>query len=176
MTLNIACIGARSLPQESLLYCEEIGEKLVSSGFAIHTGNAQGADQAFARGGNKVDPSKVTLHLPWFNYNKQSLILGNKVFNYPFEDLDFYESLASSCHPVWNKLSSPVKKLHTRNASIICPSKKPVDICIAWPSKTLGKGGTGLGMRIAEKKNVDLYDLNETPPEQILQWLNDLKG
>lgn len=176
VTRDHACIGSRTLHTEQIRACEDLGEVIVRGGGRLHSGNAAGADQAFARGGNRVDPSLVHLHLPWRSFNFTAVHPGNNL--HVLEDMDpealaFYERLALRCHPRWQYLKQGAKKLHTRNSSIVCPtvvkleggvkkvSRGPVDLCLAIPSDKPGRGGTGLGMRVAEAIGVEVVDLNQ---------------
>lgn len=169
--MRVACIGSRDLSEEALDDCTEIGRLVVSRGFELHSGNAPGADQAFAQGGNSVDPKRVHLHLPSFSFNLEAIVLGNHVYTYPFDDLRFYSTIAADCHPKWEYLKDYVRKLHVRNASILVPQKQNVDVCVAWPSQRIGGGGTGQGMRIAAARGIRLIDLTQTPAEQVIFWL-----
>ncbi|MBD3261608.1 MAG: hypothetical protein GF334_08005 [Candidatus Altiarchaeales archaeon] len=174
-TMRVACIGSRGLSNQELDLCRQMGRLLVRAGYELHSGNAPGADQAFAAGGNEVDPSLVFLHLPWPGFEKQAALQGNQVDTYPFEDMRFYVDIAAENHPYWNRLKSGVRKLHTRNAAILVPGKRNVDVCLAWPSRKPGGGGTGQGMRIAQKRGIRLLDLTRVNPQQVIRWLEDIQ-
>lgn len=57
MLPKIACIGSRQIGKYQFL-CYQVGQKVVRSGYFLATGNATGADQAFAAGANSIDPTK----------------------------------------------------------------------------------------------------------------------
>ena len=59
--LYIACIGSRATPPLVLDWMRQAGALLVRAGHRIISGNAPGADQAWAAGGNTADPTQVTL-------------------------------------------------------------------------------------------------------------------
>lgn len=173
--MKVACIGSRDLTEDQLDLCVEIGRLVVANGFELHSGNADGADQAYARGGNSVNPEMVHLHLPWLSFKKNAIVLGNHVYIYPFDSMRFYVDIAADCHPKWQYLKDYAKKLHARNASILVPGQQNVDFCVAWPSSRPGGGGTGQGMRIAERRGIKLIDLTRTPAEQVIRWLEQVQ-
>lgn len=173
--MRVACIGSRGLSAQELDLCRELGKLVVGAGHELHSGNAPGADQAYARGGNEVDPSRVFLHLPWDGFEKRSIQPANRVEVYPFGNMRFYVDIAAASHPYWSRLKSGVRRLHTRNASILVPHQQAVDVCVAWPSSKPGGGGTGQGMRIAKRLGIRLIDLTRTDPLQVIRWLKDVQ-
>ncbi len=178
MTKAIACIGSRSLKTSEILECEEIGRAIAERGWELHTGNAQGADQAFARGANEVNPKLVHLHLPWFKYERDAIVSGNvvrTVEDLEAHELDFYTQLAEKYHPAWERLSQGVRKLMIRNGMIILPCGcHSVDVTIALPSSKPGGGGTGQGMRMTEgDRDAKLIDLTKTDPDLVQRWILD---
>ena len=76
---TIACIGSRATPAPILSWMEETAAKLVFAGHTIASGNAPGADQAWARGANTVDPTRVALFLPWDSFERQAVHPRNRV-------------------------------------------------------------------------------------------------
>jgi hypothetical protein len=163
----IACIGSRELNNKQLETCRILGEWIVGHGHTLRSGNAVGADQAFQAGGNKQDPTKVQLCLPWRDMNKAAIVPGNQVINlYREENPRFaeVEELAMSCHPNWSRLNAGARKLHMRNVLIVLGEHdRPgrADMVIAWPSLKLGGGGTGQGMRVAKRTGVRLVDVSK---------------
>lgn len=172
--MRVACIGSRDLTRAQVEQCQEIGALVVANGFELHSGNALGADQAFASGANSKHPELVHLHLPWSSYEQESVRPENHVYVYPFGNMKFYVDVAANAHPNWTNLKSAVRKLHARNGSILIPNGKDVDVCIAWPSSRLGGGGTGQGMRIAQSRGIRLIDLTKVSPSQVISWLKNV--
>jgi len=165
--MRVACIGSRGLTEDQLESCRRFGQWIAKMGHELHTGNALGADQAFAYGANQVDPTKVFLHLPWQNYEKSAITEGNQVFvvgDITPELEILYERLARQAHPAWARLESAARKLHIRNSSIICPPPKgkPVDLVLAWPREGASMGGTGQGIRVAQQLGIQWVALNKT--------------
>lgn len=156
--MRVACIGSRSLSAKFLDFCFTFGQFIARLEGEVHTGNAEGADQAFARGANTVDPRLVHLHLPWPNYNAGAVVPRN-VVHLPQEQSNYTE-IAAEYHPTWRYLKQGVKKLHTRNVSIICwPQLK--DLVLAFPGGGVNKGGTGQGIRIATGYEVRVVDFSD---------------
>lgn len=152
-----ACIGSRELNEEQRDICFRIGRFIAQQGAEIHSGNAEGADQAFASGGNSVEPKLVHLHLPWPNFNREAIVRGNVI--HLVHEQSHYEEIAAKHHPKWNYLRQGAKKLHTRNVSIVLyPLLK--DMVLAWPSTRPGGGGTGQGIRIAERYEIPVRQLH----------------
>lgn len=74
---TIACVGARATP--ALSWMEETGAKLASAGYRVSSGNAPGADQAWARGANSVNPMLLSLFLPWEDFERAAIHPANRV-------------------------------------------------------------------------------------------------
>lgn len=160
--MKIACIGSRSLGHDQLAQCEALGKLVVERGHELHTGNAPGADQAFARGGNAVDPTKVFLHLPWKGFESAAVVRGNVLEVVPGaeEDPGLYDE-AAFYHPSRERLSPGAFRLMARNIRIV----ERALLCLAWPDwKKPGGGGTGQGMRYCARFEIRLISLAD-PPE-----------
>lgn len=164
---RIACIGSRDIPPKTEGLMEQIGEYIASRGWYIASGNALGSDAAYARGANRVDPSKVILYLPWRTYNEELIVRGNR---YTFDIRPEWEDTAKEFHPAWNKLTQGVRKLMARNAGIISRADKV--IAYLNHSKSSG-GGTGHGWRISGSKGIPRLDLatKEYNLDEIIEWL-----
>ena len=149
-----AGIGSRQTPPHILKKMTLYGAEMASKGFYLRSGNAQGADQAFALGANSVDPGKVLLYLPWKRYEEQAIVEGNHYFFNPhnqFEDAAI--KLVKELHPAPEKLSQGALKLHSRNVAILLGNRldRPVELVVYWSPKGEAIGGTGMGLRIAKK-------------------------
>jgi hypothetical protein len=174
--ISVACIGSRDAPAEAIIRMEELGKHIASKGFIVRTGNAVGADQAFARGANTVDPSKVYLYLPWRSYEKNAIVEKNIVTGYNLENaphrLERYTKLASENHPAWEYLSPAVRKFMLRNAAIVWNA----DLVLAHLNHSRqGGGGTGHGWRVAESLNIPRIDLSqELDVEKVKKVINSL--
>lgn len=153
--LKIACIGSRRLTEEELNFCESVGRRLVELGFYIGTGNAIGADQAYARGGNSINPSRVVLYLPWETYEQDAIVLGNRIRRPPHES--WMEDAAKELHPAWDRVTRGGRALHTRNIAIV----HGAPLCFAWPKPGGRTQGSRMGMQYAEKQNIPLLELSK---------------
>ena len=141
---RVACIGSRALNDEALVLLERIGEYLAKNDYTVVSGNAPGADQAYARGANKVDPTLVELHLPWATYEKDAIVPGNRV-SWKLDKTNF--QTAGEYHPVWDRIRNQgTRKLLARNVRIVRGTAQ----VIAWPSPRPGGGGTGHAIRVAK--------------------------
>jgi len=146
----IACVGARSTPPEILRWMEKMGAELVRRGFSIISGNASGADQAWVRGGNDVDPAKVKLCLPWRSFEAQAIHPGNVVAvldELQSSEKVSYFHLAAKYHPAWDQLMLGARKLHARNAMIVEPAQELVGYV---DHSRPGGGGAGMAFRLAD--------------------------
>ena len=156
MSKIYAGIGSRSLSQDDLHLCFLLGAYLGKLGWTLHTGAAQGADQAFANGALSVG-GKVNLFLPWYSYEeewvREAAIKGAYVIT------NLHDTALQSVdkhHPNPKNLSQGVKKLHARNYMIVEDTK----FVLAIPSNKIGKGGTGQGMRVASSLGKEVIDLS----------------
>lgn len=163
--INIACIGSRETTEEQRILFGKIGAFIVSNGWKVITGNAKGSDQAFAEGGNQINPKLVTLCLPWASYEKQAIVLGNKIVKDPYKD--WFEP-AALYHPNWANLPNSVRCLMARNYGIVSNSHKVIALL---NNKKLGGGGTGHGWRVAEGLGIPRLDLNNKSFEEVIGFL-----
>jgi predicted Rossmann-fold nucleotide-binding protein len=158
----VACIGSRDLNKHELEICKAYGQALAENGKMVITGNARGADQAYAEGANSVDPGKVILVLPWYSYERHAIVEGNKVivFDPKKPECIGWRLEAEKLHPAWHKLSQGGQLLMARNIRIVMYA----DYLIAFPKKNkYGQlGGTGQGIRYAEKLGMRIERLDES--------------
>lgn len=151
MNRNIACVGSRETPDVVLAWMESTGAALVRAGYRIISGNAPGADQAWARGGNSVDPRRVTLCLPWEDFETGAIVVGNVVKVLKIVGGPDYVAAVRATHPNFANLSSASIRLHARNAMIV----EDVHLVLGYlnPGKP-GGGGTGGAFRIAQRNQI----------------------
>jgi hypothetical protein len=169
---HYACIGSRALTPEQLAICFTLGQWIVKRGHFVDSGNADGADGAFAAGGNTVDPTHVWLHLPWPKFNAHQITPGNRfrvLEQIPPADQQWMHELAAKYHPNYTYLRQGAKKLHARNGMITysVQPREPVFSVLAWPSDKPGGGGTGQGIRIAEGEGIPLVRLDLCSREDL---------
>lgn len=146
----IACVGSRETPADILWWMTDAAAKLVRRGFGIISGNSTGADQAWARGGNSVDPSRVTLCLPWAGFEAKAIHPQNVV---QLVDWDYArcERVVHTLHPRTEALTAGGMKLHARNVMIVEPAIAVVGYLN--PTKK-GGGGSGMAFKLARLRNL----------------------
>lgn len=161
----VAGIGSRETPADILLIMEKVGVYVASKGYTLRSGNATGADQAFARGVNRVDPSRLELHLPWNTYNKEAIVPGNIII----EQIDpSYMEIARKYHPNWAALKQGGRSMMARNIGIVTGVVQV--ICWMDPQK---HGGTGQGVRYAAANKIPVINLFY--PDKLQKVLDKIK-
>lgn len=160
-----AGIGSRETPKDILTIIEKLAEKLVSSDWILRTGGAPGADYAFLKGAfiGSDSPHPVELYLPWDgfeDFRKEDFAEGIYCQSDPspaaFE-------IAKKYHPAWYKLSQGARRLIARNShQVLGPDlASPVDCVICWTEDGKLKGGTAQALRIAQDRNIPIYNLGD---------------
>lgn len=156
-----ACIGSRETPDDVLFRLKALGKAFVWAGHLIVSGNCAGPDQAFARGGNSVDETKVSLFVPWCGYEAQAIHPANMVFVLDFMDVARVQAAAEigqALHPAWHRLSLAARRMHTRNVLLV----QEADRVYGYLNhEKLGKGGTGMGFRVAKHLSIPTWDLSD---------------
>lgn len=156
---NYAGIGSRETPEKYLTLMKKLAAKLANLGYTLRSGGAQGADSAFEEGCDLVD-GKKEIFVPWKGFNKSTSTL--------FPDVMHHEK-AATIHPVWDKLTPAVQKLHARNTMQILGKdlQSPVEFVLCWTPDgaenssevTKDTGGTGTAIRLASDSGILIYNL-----------------
>ncbi len=160
--MRVACIGAREWladsPEGKMLV--EMGRFLATRGHSIHSGNAVGADQAFAIGANSVNPEQVWLYLPWAGYEAGAIRPQNQTFRLStnpteakataLKAREYYNQYRHNNPAAWESLSYGVQCLMRRNVEIISSANRMVAAPRCLPDGT-PTGGTAFGIFLAEK-------------------------
>ncbi len=166
---NIACIGSRDIDEELAKQLENLGFLIANEGHTIVSGNAIGADFAYASGANKHNPALVKLYLPWNTYNWEQLVGGNQVI---LEHDPNWSLIAAKHHEKYDELTQGAKKMMDRNVGIVLDS---VLVIGALNHKKPGMGGTGHAMRVAEANNRPFIDVSKLgvlfSVEQLIPWI-----
>lgn len=165
--MNIACVGSRDITDEMRKNLIEIGKFIAFKGWNVVSGNALGADSAYAEGANQVDESKVWLHLPWRTYNKELIKPGNIIRPFKSE----WCELARRHHPIYDTLTFGAKKMMDRNAGIMIDS----DVALAVLNHSrVGWGGTWHGWNVAGELGKPRFDLTKMKSlEEVFEFLED---
>lgn len=167
-----AGIGSQQTPPPVLEEMRQVGFALGRAGWHLRTGGARGADGAFWKGALLAD-GFATRFVPSADYissdkppvsARQRTVIGSK-----------HEAfiMASLCHPAWQACGTTVRALHARNAHILLgePLTDPVDLVICWTPRGMAGGGTGLGIRIANKLSIPVIDMAKSTSRDVLQKL-----
>lgn len=136
------------------------------AGCVVITGAAPGADQLAAEAALSVG-GKIKLVLPWKNYERDWVdkIVEHcpsqvevEIYNIVSDKQAEWTRSVARYHPTGDKLSAGAFALHARNYGIVCDASTVV--AIPNPNKP-GGGGTGQGIRIAQAKGIQLFDLSK---------------
>jgi hypothetical protein len=152
-------IGSRETPGEILRTMTSIAQRLSNLGWTLRSGNAPGADQAFALG---TEPTQQHIFLPWPTFEADFLETWGivPIMRRPGPGA---EKIAERFHPRWASLGNGARMLHARNVhQILGPNAEdPIvtKFVICWTPGGEGGGGTGQALRIARSYGVPIFDL-----------------
>lgn len=148
-----AGIGSRSVPESIAKLMGVMAAKLSEHGYILRSGNAEGADQAFARGAVEAD-----IFLPWDDFQKPF----QKVFkehNYiVVEESDEQAQKSLKYHPNCAALTQVSKKFMRRNYRQVM-GKPNSEFIICWTPDGKEVGGTAQAMRIAKDHDIPIFNL-----------------
>lgn len=151
-----AGIGARTTPPDIIELMRTLATAYAKKGYTLQTGAAKGADQAYAEGA-LYGGGRVRLYLPWPSYEQEwvsSLVGDLEIISLKDSDKLAHMSVAE-LHPTFENLSQGVRKLHARNFLIL----KDAEFVSCWTPRGLEEGGTGQGLRIAERQRQQIWNL-----------------
>lgn len=164
---SVAIIGSRRINEQQFNYLVKVAEAFARRGWIVKTGCADGADYASMIGCRNVDPTLLTLYLPWKSYNSQYQTVNEHKLVYDERDQTFihWKDSISKYHPAPERLSRGAKSLMARNYGIVSGA----DLVVAFPMSAIDTGGTGQGMRIADDLNIPLYVVCDPKERQRLK-------
>ena len=169
--------GSRNAPVEILSAMEHLAAALMRAfpSLIARTGNAEGSDQAWARGVNRMDPKRLQLVLPVPHYKEASIAAANEVAvlqEVPPEDYGAAKALTrehyqygSSKGPAAYDPLPPFKKTYLdRDALKVLGhtnylgkrQKATTALFYLDPNKRNG-GGTGHTLRLCEAERVPYF-------------------
>lgn len=142
---------------------------LVSGGWTLRSGGAEGADTAFELGAMGVISQgcggSIKLFLPWDNFNGH---FGRSSTNHVGVCADAL-ALASTLHPTWSRLRPSIQLLMARNCYQILGPKldEPSDLVICWTpdgceseaTRGYNTGGTGQAIALASRNKIPVFNL-----------------
>ena len=165
-----AGIGSRTTPPGVLAAMTRIAKALAAKGWVLHSGGADGADQAFAAG---APAGARTIYLPWPRYNG---LQGAGTVVLDDEAQRDAQAVVSTHHPAWHRCGRGARALHGRNHAIIhgvkgTGSDRRVDAVICWTPERRLSGGTATGIRMARAAGIPVLNMARCTEEQVLASL-----
>lgn len=151
-------VGARKTPPSMQRVMTNLAFKLDSLGWKLRTGNAYGADSAFAQGSRNKE-----IYSP-----KSFDDLPQEIFDKAYED--FIE-----LHPAPHRCSAYARLLHMRNGlEVLGPNyNEPSKFVVCWTPNAEETGGTAQAIRLARKYGIEVFNLAN--PEDFERINNFLK-
>lgn len=133
-----AGIGSRKCPAYRCRSLTAIALYLHNLGFILRSGGADGPDKAFEAGAGNLKEIFRPRHA-----TKEAV------------------DIAMSLHPKPEKCNHNVRLLHGRNVQIILGKHldDPVEFVLCYTPGAKLIGGTAMGIRVAKKYNIDIYNL-----------------
>lgn len=174
-------IGSRRLPLEPdgspaiwlMTILQEIGQVARINNWILRSGAADGMDSLF----EVCWSSNKEIYIPWNGFNNRWDGKDGAIFipnSSPV--IQQAQNVVSKVHPVWSRLKSGAKALHTRNVFQALGQYliDPADICIYYaPITASGEvdGGTRTAVEICKSYNVPTFNLKITDDVVALRAL-----
>jgi len=168
----ITGIGSRKVPRE--IY--DFITTLPLQDHVVRSGGASGCDTAFEQTTNNLE-----IYLPWRNFSSHGIPLSS--INPTL--VKAAESIISTVHPAFNRLSHGAKLLHTRNVfqvfGVELLESNRSDVVICWTPDgaynqetcTNKTGGTATAIRIASIFEIPVLNLyNEKHMDMVHELFN----
>ncbi len=169
--LIYAGIGSRATPRAVLKTMTVIAAWLALRGWHLHSGDAAGADSAFAAGA--PDGSR-TVFLPWPGYRGHA---GPDCRTLSPDRMRTCLAIAADLHPAWHRCSPAARKLHARNVGILAvDTDTPVHAVVAFTPEGAITGGTGMGIRIAHARGIPVLNLGVLHPRAVCERLEEIRA
>ena len=153
-------VGSRLTPRQILNQMFAIGSLLAEKNYILRSGGADGADTSFEKGCISKQ-GKKEIYVPWNNFNnrknKNDIVLTNIKDTLQWKAAD----LAEAVHPRWKELAPKVKRLHTRNIFQVLGEdlNSKSDFLICWTPNGMIVGGTGTAIKVAQRFNIEIFNL-----------------
>lgn len=154
-----AGIGSRDTPDEVQLDMCWLANELGRAGYTLRSGNAPGADKAFAMGAGLF---RQQIFLPWpgFNGMKEGA---------NFDPL-WAAIVANKYHPAWDDLDDAGRKLHTRSTcQVLGPNKYslPSLFVACWTPRGETVGGSAQAIKIARDNSIPVFNLYDMTVQAV---------
>jgi hypothetical protein len=167
-----AGIGSRETPPE---ICDEMtklaGILESSCGYTLRSGNATGADQAFASGVSDCLAS-AEIWLPWADFEMRFRL--NKKPNHLYRVLNPTRDKAALAsvikyHPKPEELTEKGCLFMARNFRQVIGIDEPnSSFIVCWTAEGKVRGGTGQAMRIAKDFRIPIINMFHLPTAEIV--------
>jgi hypothetical protein len=150
-----AGVGSRETPKEVQSKMTEIAEDLSKDGYILRSGGAKGADKAFEKGS---EDSQI------FYVKDDGYKDGDSIKSYDSNLWKKAEEIMESVHPNVQALKNKgiyCYNLQVRNVFQILGEdlSSPAEFVICWTPKGKKKGGTATAISLAEKFDIDVFNL-----------------
>jgi hypothetical protein len=168
-----AGIGSRSTPTHVLRVMASLANEINQLGYWLRSGNAEGSDQAFAKG---VIDEKAQIWLPWDSFNVDFQILHP---NHTYKtispiDKESFESIMKF-HPNPKRLGNQGTLLMARNYRQIVGKDEPnSQFVVCWTPDGKKVGGTAQAWRIADWYDIPVYNLYDLTKDEIIKEIEKL--
>lgn len=154
-------IGSRNTPKEICSEMTKLASILEQCGFILRSGNADGADQAFAEGVQK----QAQIWLPWSSFNSD---FREDFPQHDYRVISLSDEAAwlsvSEFHPNAKNLSETSCKFMARNYRQVIGLNEPnSEFVVCWTEDGLPRGGTAQALRIARARNIRVLNMYDFP-------------
>lgn len=170
-----AGIGSRKTPVAIQADMNYLARQLSDKGYTLRSGNAEGADQAFASG---VKNNMAQVHLPWkhFQLNFQLMYPDHKYITIDIlEDMEAFLSVAKF-HPHAEFLSVVGYQFMSRNYRQVIGRGEPNSkFVICWTPNGEYDGGTAQAMRIADHFQIPILNLAKLTADEVLKEIEKIE-
>jgi hypothetical protein len=173
-----AGIGSRQTPPDAQVEMSRLAGMLEELGFTLRSGNAKGADQAFASGVEK----NAQIWLPWGSFEfKFALTKPDHAYRNIAYDTEAFKSVLAF-HPRPSSLTRVASLLMARNyRQIVGHNEADSEFVICWTPGGAIKGGTGQALRIANHRHIPIINMfthdghHAMTAESVIAQLSELE-
>lgn len=152
----VTMVGSREAPQYICDLFTELGIEVRERGWWARSGHAPGIDYAAELGAK----DRCIVYLPWTGFNRESPVLGT-ASSQPLRDEVL--KIVYKHEPYAKDLSDGVKLIKSRNVYQVLgvDLQSPSDVVVCWTEEGEVVGGTGLAIKIAERKGIPVINVGD---------------
>jgi len=175
-------VGATDITEDEQRLCSKIAYVLCSfGGYALRSGKAPGADQAFQRGMERAEsvpgyvPADHEIYLPWEQFESHAKV-SNKYDIWELEELKETMRIASETHPAYQNLKPGQLAFHHRNIHQTLGRRldQPSDFvlyCAKDGKDGLPEGGTRTAVKVAVDRGIPVFNMRGKRYEEVIHWV-----